>query len=244
MKIGILIQARTGSSRLPQKVVRPFYEDNTLIDIILSKLKILGLPLILATSDQVQDRALEVYSKKHNALFFAGDENNVLRRFVDAAEKNELDVVIRVCADNPFIQPDYIRILIEEYLKKPHSYVSFFNREGLPVIKTHYGFFAELVELKTLKDVLERTSDKLYLEHVTNYIYAHPELYSIKRLEIPFTEPEKQVRLTIDTQEDYNIVSALYKECKDYSPKEIISRIMKDEELFMAMQAEVLKNSK
>ena len=244
MKLGIIIQARQGSTRLPHKIVLPFYGEETLLDIIISKLKKLNVPIVLATTHTDEDLELKGISEKHNILFFAGDENNVLKRFIDAAEANSIDVVIRICADNPFIQVDFIMQLIEEYCLNKSNYISFFTKDGLPVIKTHYGFFAELVEVSTLKKVAALTTEKLYEEHVTNFIYSHPEHFEIKKLAFPFNEPSHKIRLTIDTKEDFNIASDLYKKYKEYNASDLVAEIVKSPELLVMMEQQIVVNSK
>lgn len=169
----IIIQARTGSTRLPQKMLKTFYEDKSLLAIILERFKKFDCPVILATSTNENDSALEFIAREHSIKVYRGSENDVLSRFIDAAGINQSEVVIRVCADNPFLSIEYIKKLIDEYQKHPQNYISFQTREGTPTIKTHYGFFAELVEVETLKRVKNMTNDSYYHEHVTNYIYEN-----------------------------------------------------------------------
>ncbi|MCE3280294.1 MAG: hypothetical protein K0S44_2485 [Bacteroidetes bacterium] len=244
MKIGILIQARTGSTRLPGKIVLPFHETETLLDIIISKSKMPGYPVVLATSNNKSDEVLRSFADKHKISFFSGEENNVLQRFIAAAEANDFDVVIRVCADNPFIQVDYINSLIETFLKEEHDYISFFTKGDVPAIKTHYGFFTEMVEVKALKKIATLTTENLYLEHVTNFIYTHPESFRIKKLSFPFKEPDDKIRLTIDTKDDFRLASYLYSLYKDYKPKDLIKQVEKDPELLKVMAEQVIVNSK
>lgn len=244
MKVGVLIQARTGSTRLPQKITMPFYEGNTLLDIIIERVKKSGELVVLATTTSTSDAGLEQIAKKHGVGFYAGDEHNVLRRFVEAASIHKLDVVIRVCADNPFIHSGYIQELLAEYQKHPKNYISFFTKNDVPVIKTHYGFFMELVELEALKKVEQLTNEKLYLEHVTNYIYAHPEQFSIGKLTIPFEEPSKLIRLTIDTEEDFKLAASLYHKFKDALPEELIAFLLQHPEMLTSMEQQVIVNSK
>lgn len=215
-KIGIVIQARMGSSRLPGKMTLPFYNDFTLLGVILDKFKQVSkeIPIIVATTENVKDDVIVNCAKKHNLISFRGDEHNVLARFIAAAEKNEIDVVVRVCADNPFLSTRFIINLIDAFNKKEVDYVSYKNNEGMPTIRTHYGFFAELVKLSTLKKIETFTQDKIYQEHVTNYIYSHPHLFELNLLDIPFSESDK-VRLTIDTQEDFKLAQQIYSELMD-----------------------------
>jgi spore coat polysaccharide biosynthesis protein SpsF (cytidylyltransferase family) len=244
MKPGIIIQARTGSTRLPQKITLPFYQDSTLLDIIIDRIKPLGYLIVLATSNRIEDQTLKKVAEKHKITFFAGDENNVLKRFIDCAEANDIDVIIRVCADNPFIQADYIDQLLKEYIKNERNYLSFFTDSGIPVIKTHYGFFSEVVQLNALKRISELTTDKLYLEHVTNFIYANPDKFSIGKLPLPFNERNEEIRLTIDTLEDFKLASSLYRKYKDLNPSDLIEKIITGQEFLNIMKEQIRVNSK
>lgn len=210
-KVGIIIQARMGSSRLPGKMTMPFYKEMSLLDVILQKFNKLRLdfPVVVATSENSKDDVIVEYANKHSLLSFRGDEQNVLSRFINAAKKNGVDVVVRVCADNPFLSVSLITNLIESYNTKKVDYLSYKNKEGIPTIRTHYGFFAELVKLSALEKIESLTTDEFYQEHVTNFIYSNQHLFKMKLLDIPFDENEK-VRLTIDTKEDFKLAQKIY----------------------------------
>jgi spore coat polysaccharide biosynthesis protein SpsF len=243
MKIGIIIQARTGSTRLPNKVLMPFFEEETILDIIISKLKKLQLPIVLATSTNANDNILIEFAEKHGIYFFQGDENNVLKRFVDAANEFDLDTIIRVCADNPFLSVEYAEQLIANFKTNPADYTSFFTSQQIPVIKTHYGVFVEIVRLSALQKVLNLTDEKLYLEHVTNYIYANPNLFSISKVPLPFPECDN-IRLTIDTPDDFKFVNALYCQYKNTTVSELISTLVSNDAALEKMKAQILFNTK
>lgn len=213
VNLGIIIQARMGSTRLPNKMNLPFYHSKTILHIIIERLKTLkDIPIVLATTNNSKDDVLIEYANEQNIQHYRGSEEDVLQRFIDAALLYKVDTVIRVCADNPFISIRLIELLIQEYKKDTQfDYVSFQNKEGVPTIKTHYGFFAELVKLSALKKVAQETSEKLYHEHVTNYIYSHVHKFKIKLLPIPFQE-NNQVRLTIDTEDDFINAKSIYEQ--------------------------------
>lgn len=213
-KIAIIIQARAGSNRLPNKVLLPFYNDLSILDIIIQRLKEnkYKKDIILATSDNSKDNKIAKLAIKHDVLLFRGDENNVLDRFVKCAEEYKMEKIIRVCADNPFILIKYIDHLIDIANEdKVFDYISYKNSENTPVIKTHVGLFAEFVNLVSLKKVLEQTRDVLYLEHVTNYIYSNPDIFKVNLVSLPESiQARKDLRFTCDTIEDFNMLKKLY----------------------------------
>ncbi|MDA7798097.1 glycosyl transferase family 2, partial [bacterium] len=182
--LGIIIQARNNSSRLPNKINLNLFDNHSILDIIIQKLKTLkNIRIILATSTNKKDLILKKYSLKYNIDFFQGSEHNVLDRFISVSEKYKFDKVIRVCADNPFIDIPLLEKLIDLSSKKEYDYASYYYN-NTPTIKTHFGIFAEYVSLSALKKTKEKTSDNKYIEHVTNYIYENEKDFKI--LKIPF----------------------------------------------------------
>ncbi len=242
--IGIIIQARMGSTRLPNKMNLPFYNSKTILQIIIERLKELkDIPIVLATTINPIDDVLIECALEQNILYFRGSEEDVLQRFIDTAQLHNFDTVIRVCADNPFLSLQLIEFLIQEYKKDAHfEYVSFQNKEGIPTIKTHYGFFAELVKLSALKKVANETAEKLYHEHVTNYMYSHAHKFKIKLLPIPFQE-NNAIRLTIDTQEDFINARRIYEQLmisnQEIEPNMILQYLSNHNEFFETMRHQI-----
>jgi spore coat polysaccharide biosynthesis protein SpsF len=229
-------------------MLKTFYENDLLIDTILKKFEglVSDIPVILATTINEKDNILEEYANKYSLLCYRGSEDDVLKRFIEAAEKHHIDVVIRVCADNPFLSVEYIKHLISAYQNAPSNYISYQNSDGIPTIRTHYGFFSELVELSALKKVAGLTNEKLYQEHVTNYIYDHAKDFSINLLKIPFSE-NNSTRLTIDTIDDFIISQEIYSDLKrqgkDTEPSTIMAYLNANIKYFNTMN-EQIKNQK
>ena len=213
-KIGIIIQARTGSTRLPNKVILPFYKESSILDILLQKLLYFKdkYPIVLATTDAQEDKVLVNLAKKHDIAYYVGDQLDVLLRFVDAATEFNIDTIVRICSDNPFLETGYIQDLIDYFKSHPGlDYLSFKNHKGTPAIKTHLGLFAEIVTLDALKRVQKQTDEKLYKEHVTNYVYAHPHDFNVHLLQMPdYLIEREDLRFTIDDPDDFRNLTELY----------------------------------
>lgn len=246
--ISIIIQARTGSTRLPNKMIKTFYEGKSLLEIIIKRLKKVEIPIVVATTTNENDDLIEKIALNQNVNAYRGDENNVLSRFVDAAEKYNVSKIIRVCADNPLLDIDALIHLKNKFLNSSVDYWCYSTSENTPTIKTHYGFWAEGVTLETLKKVQNLTSEKLYQEHVTNFIYAYPNLFSI-HFETIHPEVEKnKTRLTIDTQQDFELISKIYSDLIDKNIElnalEISNFISENSEWLDIMEYEIIKNSK
>jgi len=249
MQIGIIIQARLGSTRLKNKMVIPFYDDQSILQILLSKLQN-TIPIVLATTVAPQDDAIEAIAQDFNIPCYRGSEENVLDRFIKAAETYKFDRIIRICADNPFLDIDLINALIAaSKTNQGVDYISFWTENKTPVIKTHFGFFAELVSISALKKVAEQTQNNLFIEHVTNYIYTYPNVFKLKWLELPnFLKSRKDIRLTVDTEIDFKngqkILRDSNKAIEELKTQEIIEIIDNDEALKISMKEEIDKNSK
>ena len=154
----IIIQARTGSKRLPNKVLLPFYKNKTILDIIierLSKNKYL-IPVCIATTNNTADDVLyDKYKDNSNILCYRGDENNVLSRFIDCATHYNKKTIIRVCSDNPLISLKYMESLIDSYIENSFDYISYSIGDNKCCIKSHIGIFTEIVSLNALEQVVK-----------------------------------------------------------------------------------------
>jgi spore coat polysaccharide biosynthesis protein SpsF len=246
----IIIQARTGSIRMPQKVILPFYQSRSIIEIILERLlNTCQVPVILATTTSPSDDLLAEVASRYPVKLFRGPEDNVLERFILAAEKYKCKNIVRVCADNPFLNASSINQLIENFSKTPADYMSFVFSEDRPSIKTHFGFFAEITHIEALKKVASLVNEKLYLEHVTNFLYTHPGLFDIRFLKAPdIIFSRKDIRLTLDTPKDFalqqQIFSGLSQQNSNFAIPEIVGYLDQRPELLAKMSQEIRKNEK
>lgn len=216
INLGIIVQARLGSTRLPNKIVRDFQKNSSILDILLFRLNdpsLVKFKKVLATSNSLLDSNLKKYAIKYHCDFFQGSEDNVLQRFIESGQKFGFTHLLRVCADNPFLSVYYIIELVDEFLNKYKEldYISFRNSEGIPTIKTHLGFFTEIVSLEALIKVSKLTSEKLYTEHVTNYLYSNKNIFKVQLIPAPkCVFHRNDIRFTVDDEDDFNNLSKLY----------------------------------
>lgn len=245
MNIIIVIQARNGSSRLPQKVSSKFFEEDTILDIIIKTLKKLELPVFVATTTSSLDDNLIKIAKKQDVLFYRGSEQNVLSRFTDIAKTHQPDFIVRVCADNPFIDLESLKNLIT-HLTNEVDYLSYQINEK-PTILSHYGFWAEIVSSSALIKAQKLISDSKYLEHVTNFIYGNPEIFNCKFIPVEDVLPE-DLRLTIDNPEDFVNAQEVYKNLilnkVKISIPNIVDYVKSHPELLTSMKIQKAKYSK
>lgn len=247
---GIIIQARLGSTRLPNKMALPFYESKGVLEIIIEKISALykNIPILIATSTNDKDDEIETLCVKHKTQCYRGSEENVLKRFVDAAQENNIDKIIRVCADNPFLDTNSLKNLIDDFEKEDCDYISFRTSDKIPSIKTHYGFWAEGVTLRALKKTAKETEDPFYHEHVTNYIYQNPEKFKIKWKPVnPLIEVHKNIRMTMDTEEDFLLLKEIYSAFVSQphqSTEALVEFVADNENWTNKMQKQILRNTK
>ncbi|WP_276794554.1 cytidylyltransferase domain-containing protein [Segatella oulorum] len=247
--ITFMIQARVGSTRLPNKILLPFYENKCILQLLLDKLKqVEGTNIVIATSKDPQNDAIEALAKQEGVCCFRGEENDVLQRFIDAAHAFDAERLIRICSDNPFLELHSIRQLVEKARQSNCDYMSF-NINGTPSIKTHYGFWTEYVTCNALECVKNTTQEPLYHEHVTNYIYSHPNEFSIEWLDGPAVlDTHSHVRLTTDTRSDFETAQQVYSALCSKNPypsiAEVIDFLDHHPAFYQQMEAQIKQNSK
>lgn len=247
MKLSFIIQARLGSTRLPNKILLPFYKEECIIDIIIKKLstfKDVGI-IVATTTNSINDSLIQHLK---DIKIYRGDENDVLQRFIEAAEINQVDGIIRICSDNPFLDIESLEELISKAKGSNVDYISFKIGET-PSIKTHFGFWGEFVTLDALRKIRSLTKDSLYHEHVTNYIYTHPSEFKIEWLSTPdYLRNRHDIRLTIDQKEDFLTAQTIYKKLISHKEwfgiREIIEILNKEPQLLESMKSQIKKNEK
>lgn len=250
--IGIIVQARMGSSRLPGKMGREFYDGNSLLEIVIKRILLVSseLPVVIATTKSKRDDYIANTSKKLGVSVFRGSEEDVMSRFIGAAEEYQLDKIIRICADNPFIQPKYIRQLINYNKDLTADYVGFRLNKKQPGIQTHLGFFPEWISLQALKDIHDSNLDSKYKEHVTNYFYSSENnRFSVKWIDLNYPQYIlEQTRLTIDVESDFEITDNLYRYFNEQkmigNDDEIITYLREHPLILKEMENNIRENEK
>jgi spore coat polysaccharide biosynthesis protein SpsF len=203
-RIGAIIQARMKSTRLPGKIILPLPIDS--IDPLISwpirrlQESLLIKHIILATSRNPENSKLKDIAEENKILFFQGDEDNVLSRFVGAATKHKLDVVVRITGDNPIIDEKLIDELLRLHLDGKFDYSYSVN---LPL-----GMNIEIVESAVLLEISKRDDLKnVDKEHVTYYI-KKTGLFKILKHEFNL-KGYGNIRLTVDYPSDFAMLSLI-----------------------------------
>lgn len=194
--IGVIIQARMGSNRLPGKILMRIGEKR-LLEHILYRLSFLehAASIVVATTVNPLDDPVEEFCHRSQVTCFRGSEENVLQRYCLAAQAGGFSHVVRLTGDNPFVDIAELDRLIDLHLCANADYSSCV--ECLPV-----GVGAEIFTFAALQDSLEHASAPHHFEHVNEYLLENKEQFRIACLEIPAAK-RSSARLTVDTETDY-----------------------------------------
>lgn len=203
-RIGIVIQCRDGSTRYKEKSIRPFFDGKSILEIIVDRFRIYDYPIIVATSKN----SLKTIALCHmmDVLYYIGSEDDVLTRIYETLDIYNLDGILRVCADNPFVDLGLMYPVITWAETMDYDYVAFDN-----CMRRHEGFFLEYISAYALGVSVTDSDMHTDHEHVTPYIIRHPELFKQKILPIPPIMNEVFVRLTVDTEDDFKTAQEIYK---------------------------------
>ncbi|MZK49883.1 cytidylyltransferase domain-containing protein [Clostridium beijerinckii] len=218
MKVLCIVQARMGSERLPGKVMKEI-NGKPMISYTLNSLKKSKYTdeIILATSTLEINNPLARYVESINFNVFRGDENNVLERYKLVSDKYQGDIIIRVTGDCPLIDPIIVDHVVTKFLMYDYDYV----RLDVPGTFQR-GFDVEVFSKATLDRVYnkvcgeENIDNKDYdhfREHVTYYIYTHQDEFKVGYVEGEGKYFEnRNINLSVDTEEDYKVVTRILRE--------------------------------
>ena len=197
LKIGVVIQARMGSSRLPGKVLRRI-ADKTLLEHVIGRLEQLrhSASVVVATSTQERDAVICEWCNQYGVNFFRGSELNVLERYVACADHYNFSTIVRLTADNPFTDIEELDLLLDLHVNFRYDYSHSFGMMPL-------GVGAEVFSYESLRRSYADGREPHHLEHVNEYISEHSEKFSIGVLEVPASKRSPNLRLTVDTEEDW-----------------------------------------
>jgi len=200
----IVIQARMGSTRRPGKI-NYLFNDEPMLMYQINRLKSFGFSnIIVATSTQKQDDITEEIAKNMNIQCFRGSEDDVLLRFYDCCQKFELSNIIRVGGDDPLVDPEGIKMLIEQH-KANNTYDLIYTSHPEGWI---YGTAAELFTKKSLELVNRLATSKIDREHVIPYYKKDNTLKKMQLLS-PTDIRRKDIYLSVDYQEDLDLIEQI-----------------------------------
>lgn len=204
-KVGIISQARMTSTRLPGKVLLPV-NGIPLLKYHIDRLRQYNSGVIIATTINASDDLIENFASKESIELHRGSENNVLSRYYEAAVKFGLDVVVRVTSDCPLIDGALVRDAVQRYIEmnNPSIYLSNSIERTFP-----RGFDTEIFSFRLLEEAHKNAATDFEKEHVTPYIKSHSQ-----HEHILYKEDASNLRITVDTPEDFRLVQVLIEQYK------------------------------
>lgn len=199
-----IVQARMGSSRLPGKVLMDI-EGQTMLARVIHRLRRASSldEIVVATTLQKADETIIEECNHLEVYTFRGAEEDVLDRYVQAANASEAQVVVRITSDCPFVDPQLVDQVIGMFLDAHPDYAS------NTLVRTYpLGLDVEVMTQAALIRAWRQASEPYQRVHVTPYIYEHPELFQL--LSVTATVDYSPYRWTVDTLEDLGFARAVY----------------------------------
>jgi len=205
MVTNAFLQARVGSTRLPGKVLKSLSGKAMLLQQI-DRLRLANHidNIVVLTSLNTEDDAIELLCKENKINCFRGDLNDVLSRFIQALDVYPCDNIVRITGDCPLLDWDVVDHVISEHKRHAGDYTS---NTILPTYPD--GLDVEVVKSSCLQDSAFKALKSYEREHVTYYIYQHPESYLINNVINPIGD-ESNLRWTVDEPEDFEFITEIY----------------------------------
>ena len=202
-KIAVILAVRYNSTRLPKKCLLPLAGEASIIELIVKRLKKSRTinDLIIATTSDSYIYLKEIIEKL-NCNFYIGDEENVLARYVEAAEKYGVDIIVRATGDNPLVSVKALDLIVAHH-KKTNADLSHYDK--LP-----YGSGVEVINYNALKYASDNSKDMFEKEHITQYIYRNPDKFNIEFPLAPDSFNCETLHTTVDTEVDYQNVQKIF----------------------------------
>ena len=209
MRTVAIIQARMGSSRLPGKILEPL-AGKPVLQRVIERVAASNAfaQVVVATTDREIDDVAADKAAAFGATVVRGNEDDVLSRFGLAADASGAEAIMRITADCPLIDPEVLTAMVERFAAGDADLVSNCVRRSFP-----RGLDAELFSRQALDTMLAEASAPAEREHVTPFLYVHPERFRIVSHE--GSEDLSGYRLTLDTPEDFVLLERIFSTTPD-----------------------------
>lgn len=211
-RVVAVVQARTGSTRLPGKVLRPLGGRTVLEWVVRAAQEARGVDaVVVATTGLARDDAVEEAASRVGAAVVRGPEDDVLARFLLAVERTGADAVVRLTADCPLLDPALIAAVVAMWREDPAThYVSTTLHRTLP-----RGLDVELATADALR-AAERGAQGVDRVHVTSALYADGSPF--RRAGLVVAPDSSHLRVTLDEEDDARAIDAVVAELGDRAP--------------------------
>jgi spore coat polysaccharide biosynthesis protein SpsF len=209
--VGVFLQARLGSTRLPGKALLPL-GGTSVLQLAMRALARVPAGVHAVLTEPKSSQAFAEPTRTEGFELFVGSEEDVLDRFCRAAAKFGVGRVVRATADNPLVSPAQIRSLLALHESRGWQLSHYL---GPPL-----GTGVEVIEAGALAEAGAAARDPYEREHVTPYLYHHPELFRVGEPPCPAAWHWPEARVTMDTAADYELLRALFRDLYRGEPVE------------------------
>lgn len=208
MKRAAIIEARMKSTRLPGKMLRPM-AGMPMLEVLIERVMKARLldQVIVATTIDSSDDPIETLTKDLGVGFHRGSEEDVLERVLATALQFEVDVIVEITGDCPLIEPDKIDQMLRAYKYLPFDFMANRLDGSYPP-----GLGLRIFPRATLEKIACLTQNPVDREHVTLYVWEHPEIFSIYNFQNNLDSKYWDLRLTVDTIEDFEFIRTIFEE--------------------------------
>ena len=220
-KIDIIVEVRMRSTRLPKKVLLPAAEKPLLQHMIERLRKIPeATSIIMATTPNKADDCLVELAEQWGVDCYRGDEDDVLRRVIEAAECFGTDIIVEITGDNPLVDPDLSSQVIRAYLEHENHIDYAANDAGptYPIGTFPIGVNTRVFSTAFLKSIGELTDDPMDREHVVNYVMKRMDQFKILNLPAEGAYRRNDLRWTLDTPSDYQLIKTVFEQLYPVNP--------------------------
>ena len=231
-----IIQARTGSTRLPDKVLLKI-KGKSILEIVIDRLKKSKKinQIVLATTRKVSDRRLIKIAKEKNIDYFAGDEENVLKRFYSCSKKFNADTIVRITSDCPLVDYRLVDEMLTFYNKKDYDYIS-------NAIKPTYpdGLDVAIFDSNVLSKAFKKAKSEYHKQNVTSIMRSKNfcNYYNYSN-----DNDSSKFRLTLDEIDDFKLINLIFKMKKNFTFKwQDALKIMKKNPRLISINSNIQRN--
>lgn len=204
-KIGMVVQARMGSTRLPGKVLT-MVQGKELLRHLLERVALLGLngrfPVIVATTDRPEDRAVAALAESMGCFAFRGSETDIGRRFIDAAERFGLERLVRLQGDDPLVSLAGIAAVMQGHEPGADDLTTCAHRKGWIL-----GTASMVIELEALKKAHSLTEKRDPAGLHAGFVPFDSSDFHIKKIRARADQNRTDIFLTVDYPEDLKIIN-------------------------------------
>ena len=207
--IGCIIQARTGSSRLPNKAMKLLDEKYSILHYVINQLQYSKLldDIVIATTNLEEDDIIVEFAQENGFKYFRGSEKDVLDRHYQCAKKFAFSTIVRIPSDKPLIDPQIVDMVVKVFTTSEYDYVSNFLHYTFP-----YGTEVEVFSFEALEKAWNLARLPSEREHVTPYIYNHKDKFKIFNVVNP--ENLSHLRWEVDREKDFELVKIIVERVK------------------------------